>query len=739
MAGGKAAAPATISIYTINMRIVVLTVGLAATIAACGPKARGPRDPGDLRALSVADAPYELANDSDLQWVRQQYDALRDQAPERATERARLADEYARRVRAGFAGDRRDLAHEAMLDLVSLWSAVELGREQDAAAQLAVYRSEFESIRESFARSGGDRETVAALAVLIAVEPVRANQYAGEIDEVFRYADDLSVAQFGEGAERARPIEILEGIATSFPSPYVIERLTGLYLERQKAVESHLKRNGADFEIFRAHGRGVLRTGWNIVRMYARAHRIDSVMPIIAGLSGFGDDVTLRKQVKAALSSRADVDAWIQLASAFRSDDPEAGDLVAAFAISFEATKRFPRSAAGYFAAAGDARRLSSVPLATWLYETGLELQPKNRQATEHLARLYEFHISTYGLADRPRAASRALARLEKFHARAKKLWKKPIEPDLADAYATMGRGLVSQGELDLARGYLEKSIELRPTLDALESLGTVELKVDNFSAAVKHFEKALELPVEDLTFEFNRMKVLRLAGEAHDAAGNRDVARRYYREALVRWNELSSKADFREPYLAQAIVENGKLQWRLGHKDNALELFDVAIDMDPDGATTHADVVSFLIVRNEYDRALDAYHRALGSQKIGDYFKVYMSLWVVAEARRTGRTEDPLALRFLSRRDGRLWYDDLARFASGKSGSRMLTKRASTRGRRAELLYYTAVLGDAGYDPIKVRSLLLDVLDTDMVLFFEYDMAKHWLGRGFVAEPTAP
>ena len=37
------------------------------------------------------------------------------------------------------------------------------------------------------------------------------------------------------------------------------------------------------------------------------------------------------------------------------------------------------------------------------------------------------------------------------------------------------------------------------------------------------------------------------------------------------------------------------------------------------------------------------------------------------------------------------------------------------------------------------MRDLLERVLDTDMVLFFEYEMAKHWLDRGFAeSHPTA-
>jgi hypothetical protein len=33
---------------------------------------------------------------------------------------------------------------------------------------------------------------------------------------------------------------------------------------------------------------------------------------------------------------------------------------------------------------------------------------------------------------------------------------------------------------------------------------------------------------------------------------------------------------------------------------------------------------------------------------------------------------------------------------------------------------------------PSRARRLLEEVVSTDMVMFFEYDMAKHWLRNGF-------
>src|SRR5690606_11290652 len=115
---------------------------------------------------------------------------------------------------------------------------------------------------------------------------------------------------------------------------------------------------------------------------------------------------------------------------------------------------------------------------------------------------------------------------------------------------------------------------------------------------------------------------------------------------------------------------------WALGDRDTALRAFEAAVDVDEDGEDTHTSVVSFLITRGDYERALDAYHRALGNYEISDYAKVYMSLWVLAEARRRGEAPDPLAEEFLAGREGALWYDDLARYATGRIARSALEDR---------------------------------------------------------------
>jgi tetratricopeptide (TPR) repeat protein len=328
------------------------------------------------------------------------------------------------------------------------------------------------------------------------------------------------------------------------------------------------------------------------------------------------------------------------------------------------------------------------------------------------------------------------LTKFEKLFAAAEKRWPdKPLSPDLAAAYTAMGRGMISLGEIEQAMRYLRKSLAKRVTLGALEWLGTIELRRGNFRLAFAHLDRAIDMKAESVDDRFQRNKLLRLAAEAVAGAGNKTQAASILKEALAEWDRLTDDVDLNPPFLAEALVEIGKLLWQLGERETALATFDAAIDRDPGNDNIHADVVAFLVVRDQYDRALDTYHRALGSHEIGGYFKVYMSLWVVAEAQRSNRPIDRLAREFLASRNGSLWYDDLARFASGRAGAALLHKRATTRGRKAELLYYSAVLDQAASDPRAARKQLERVLDTDMLLFFEYRMAQHWLERGFAEE----
>ncbi len=723
---------------------VIGALGASLPLAACGPRAAHPQAPGARLAALPGDAPYELAEDEDLDEMRNRFDAMAAGNRGRVQLRLDLATEYARRIDAALAqGIDPKTGYERLLALASLWTPAELN-DPARARDLARFAPQAERVRAYFARGGGDREATAALALLAIMQPEKAAKRVAEIDEIFAYADSLAVAQYGPGAQRARPIEILESIVASIPSRLVVDRLVALYQSRQKAVQRQFDRSGVNFGVIRAHGDGVLQTSLRITRALALAGRLDEAPAAIANVIGIGHAPALRKALTRVLHpvrpgegmpTAAD---WIHLAQLYRDDDDDKDDPETALRIAALGLIRLPGAAAlqCYTGMLDDVT--GNVFAAIEHFERCVAMVPGEREAADRLAGLYETRVGTLVFADRPRAARERLHALEVFHAQAAKRYDKPLEHDLADAYATMGRGLVSLGQLDEAEHYLKDSIDRRPDFPALESMGTIALKRDDWHDAVRYFDMALRLPATDLTGKFQRAKILRLASEAYAGDGNRIKARRYADSALAAWQQVSSNGRLVNRYQGELKLEEGKLLWQRGRHDEALAAFDDAVDADPDGAQTHAGVVSFLLFHDQPAPALDAYHRALGSFQIEPFFKVYMSLWILVEARRRGETPDPLAVAYLRGRKGRLWYDQLAGYALGTRALAPLERCANTRARKAALSYYRAVLGDASRDPKRAHELLEQVVATDMVLFFEYDMAKQWLEQGLRADTSS-
>ena len=199
--------------------------------------------------------------------------------------------------------------------------------------------------------------------------------------------------------------------------------------------------------------------------------------------------------------------------------------------------------------------------------------------------------------------------------------------------------------------------------------MGQIRLKRGEPKEAVALFERGIALPKSEKVEEiYWRAKLRHDLGDAHEAAG--DAGRRRDRAQAPRSPTgiaLASQASLTNEGKAEAGIERAKLLYQLGDRDQSLANFEAAIDAAPDRGGTYADVIAFLVPRGELDEALDAYHRALGRNEVTDYLKVYCSLWIVDLARRAKQPVDPLASSYLQSTDGGKWYDDLARWATGR------------------------------------------------------------------------
>ena len=736
-----------LSNYASWMKPSHLAAALVLLLGACGPAQPGPVEQPRLQIkdLPIADAPYELANERDLEDRRDHYESFDGNDPERATHRQQLAAEYGRRMKDALASEAegRD-AHEELLQLMSLWSGPELARnDADLRATLAPYLPAVRDMRKRYSRAGRDIEATSALYFLTLADPSKRDRYLAEIDEIFVYTNALARTQFGEGAEGSRPITILETIVEHVSVPDAVDRLVELYIHRQKVITEGFDKPDRRLDLIRAHGAGVLQTAWHIVRVLGRAQRLSEATRHMTRFKGIGTDDEMAEALERVAQGTASPVDWVRVLQNFvesgskEDEEDKASRLRAALALCRQALAAQPERAGFAACAAEAARSLDMLHVAVRHYEQALALDPTDRDNADTLADLYRVRVSTLAFYERPLAAQKRLVELEAFHEMAARTWpEKPLESDLAQAYASMGSGLVSLGELAEGTRFLEKSLSLRTTAAALEQLGTVAFKRDRFSDAVERYGRALEVKPAGPLGEYNRARILRLTGDALAKNGDPDQAADRWKQSIMAWIALDARLDLPPNYKGELLVESGKAQWALGDAETAFAAFEAAVDADTDGADTHSAVISFLIVRGHYTRALDAYHRALGSHEISDYSKVYMSLWVLVEARRNGIAPDPLVLEYLGGRDGRLWHDQLARLATGRAEVTALEQKATTRGRRAELLYYSGVLDDS-LDADAMRAVLQTVVETDMVSFYEYEMAKYWLAEGFASRPA--
>ena len=301
---------------------------------------------------------------------------------------------------------------------------------------------------------------------------------------------------------------------------------------------------------------------------------------------------------------------------------------------------------------------------------------------------------------------------------------------------SALGRGLISQARLDEAERALAASVRRAPSVDAYEALATIAIKTDRLGTAVQYVAHGLELLGGGTSGDrYHDAKLRRLAGDIARAARRPKDATELYKQSLLAWASLGEDKHLPRPIAAERMLERGRVQWFLGEAQQAIELVQQAVDLDPDSAATCTTAVAFLIEVGRDGEARDTLHRTLGSPDIGELYKVYASLWALGDERWRGAPKDAIAIEYLKSRKGDLWYEQLAEAATGRLAYARLAANASTGARKAELAYYGAVLG---LDPTAAtapgaRARLREVLAAGVVLDAEYDLA-----RAYLAEPAA-
>jgi tetratricopeptide (TPR) repeat protein len=711
-----------------------------AALLACGPATKGgPTTPktGPSEALAGlparTDPPLALDDDEDLERARQEYDALGLSDPKRDARRAELWHAYEVHIELSLAQNDTPGAFDAFSRAVGMWTPAELADESKPAPGLAQVAPIAQKLYDIAARAGLDVDAVTCIAVLRAADPSKQNDWQTAYDAIAGYADDLEVARLGEGGVRARPIKILEDVTARFASPWACRTLADLYVDRQGARVAALSK--ADSRMEGAQGPSVRTPVLNVIRAYARMDKLERAADVADTFAGqIGDQEEVRAALRAAFKGDGDPRILTGIAIGFAEpggNDP--GDLVTGRRICETAVRLHPKAAIAWRCLGLVSAQSNSLPLAIAALEKAWKLEP-DPQVGSILVALYHFRLADLLQSERLDAAKAELPRVEAFHAElTKRFPQKPPEKGPDDLYLIMGRGLYALGEIDLARTWLEKSQATRPNYEALEYLGQIEFRRGHWVAAAQRYEDAAKLPRETpLEQKIDQARLLRLAAEARAESGDEKGADVWFLSALKMWEQILGTG-LTDRQRVTALTERGRLFWAIGRKDDALRSFEAAIDTagDTDNAGAFSEVVSFLYLRGAYEASLDAYHRGLARSAMSENMKIYSSLWVIYGARLRGLSPDPLAVEYLSSRQGTRWYHQLARFAVGKLSWDELYKQAQTRGKRAEAYFYQGLSLYASGDQAGGQKLMHFVIDTDMLGFFEYDMASYILKNG--------
>ena len=678
------------------------------------------------------DPPLDLTDDDDLGRARGVYDALPVDAPERVTQRKELVSAYLGKI--DHAKDARDDEFRRFRELVSLWDARELADEKKAPTDLSLVVPVAERSFKEASTTGLDLQAVTALAVLVAAEPDKRAEHDRTWKDILAYTNDLAIADSGPGAERSRAIEALESATQVFPSHWAGDRLVELYQARQASIVKALG-SGTKADVLGAHkDPGVVRPVWNILRAYARMRRLGDAAPVLDKLAGqFGDEAELRKRLHAAIAPEAKGADALALMAAFLPSRDDEGDAQSALAICEDAAGRLPTAVEPRKCSAEIARVTERMPLAIRWGEDARRVAPDDHDVGEILARLYILRMADLLTGERIEAGKARMQEIDAYYVDAGKRWpQKPLEVSLADAYLAYGRGLYNLGEVQAGVIALDRAQKLAPSPAVVEELATVALKTGRYADAERGFAEASEqqraTPI-DTAFDGNRLR--RLAGEAADLKGDNAKAKNLWKRALTEWTEVLTAVQSPRAR-AVAYTEEARLYYDLAQPVDSLQALAKAVDTDPEQSGVYGDAISFLVTRSHYDEALDAYHRALGRAEVTEYLKVYTSLWLIDLARIEKRDVDNGVQDYLSSvAKGGRWYHHLARFKLGKLPYPELLAKADTRGKRAEAFFYEAMARYAAGERGDAEKLLKNVVATQMLGFFEYDMARYYLRHG--------
>ena len=509
------------------------------------------------------------------------------------------------------------------------------------------------------------------------------------------------------------------------PAPEVLDTLAGLHIAGRDAVAAE---TAEDRHRLGIGGERQLRLApLNVAAVYLSHGDVESAITKVESM-GPGGELQLRllDLLRTARSSdEAGAAATFELVEGYRLARPEvAAGLCRSALVRFPRDHRFPTCMARV---AADAEQFAD---ATAWWVIAIEIEPEMIELyDEALGQLDEF-IKTR-LEDPHPERSSALARgAETILAERQKRWpdsKPPIAPN--ELEFLIGMLEMNAGHAAEAQQRFEQSIEKDENPGALTQLGLLLERTGHPKEAEQRYRRALELvPSDSLADDLQRADILENLGNTARAQGRAKEMAARYSVALRAWNDARDQVE--GPTAAIVEMRRGVLLDRLGRHDEAVDAFESAMSHAPQWRDVYASILSHLVYAPpDFELASSVWRRSQLHLTLPPEWKVYFTLWIQLIAARAGEPPAEEHTELLRRLGGGSnWWGKLASFGAGALDYAGLMSVASSLGEETEAIYYEGSRLFIAGDRKAASDQFQRVLDTKMVSFFEYEMARKLL-----------
>lgn len=528
----------------------------------------------------------------------------------------------------------------------------------------------------------------------------------------------------------------LEQVSAVFPSPFVVTHLEALYVARYEVAKATSSSRTVSSTV--AMRRQQI-TGYLLLRLHLRADDLEQAVASLERVDVEVPVATLGEMTQEALQTRRSAAPLLTLADQFAPEpeaDPADPYVTQGWGIVDNLSRRAVRShPEDAYAHLMRARALSNAGLreaAVVHLRWSIDRKEDVFDAWQALAQLQQDVLADQADRDPQRALS-MLVDVEAMHARATELWHdRPVEPGLPEAFYTVAEGLYQSGDVAESAKLLQRGIAIEPAPSSLDLLGTIALKRDELAAARSHYKDLEDLPYADelsqLLWEARARQQL---AEIELRDGDGAAATKHLRVALRHNNDLLARAAASPRARAERYVERGKILFTLGDIRAAMTDFRKAADLNPTGVKVYADPLRLMVAHGYSDEATEVFRRAMSQSSLSGNLKLYFSLWIRELALRQGQDSPSEADAFLAEYEGTPWGEALSGHARGDIGFEALLESANNRGERAEAYFYEGLQRWRSGNAKAGADLMGKVVDSQMMGFFEFDMAQRYLRWG--------